>query len=71
AQILQASERTEARMFSVGGQWLNNQSFKTPAEIANQYRCVTLDQVNAVAKKYPLGNCRTLSIGPRTDLSPG
>ncbi|MFN5319893.1 MAG: M16 family metallopeptidase [Planctomycetota bacterium] len=71
AQILLASERTEARMFSVGGQWLNNQSFKTPAEIANQYRCVTLDQVNAVAKKYPLGNCRTLSIGPRTDLSPG
>jgi hypothetical protein len=44
AQILLASERTEARMFSVGGQWLNNQSFKTPAEIANQYRCVTLDQ---------------------------
>jgi predicted Zn-dependent peptidase len=68
AQILLASERTEARMFSVGGQWLNNQGFKTPAEIANQYRGVTLEEVNAVARKYPLGNCRTLSIGPRTDL---
>lgn len=71
AQILLASERTEARMFSVGGQWLNNQGFKTPTEIANQYSRVTLDEVNAVARKYPLGHCRTLSIGPRTDLSMG
>ncbi len=68
AHILLASERTEARMFSVGGQWLNQQGFKTPAEIARQYSEITLEEVNAIARKYPLGGCRTLSIGPRTDL---
>lgn len=68
SHILLASERTEARMFSVGGQWLNDQAFKTPAEIADQYSRITLDEVNAVARKYPLTGGRTLSIGPRTDL---
>jgi predicted Zn-dependent peptidase len=68
SHILLASERTEARMFSVGGQWLNEQAFKTPAEIADQYSRITLDEVNAVARKYPLTGGRTISIGPRTDL---
>lgn len=68
SQILLASERTEARMFSVGGQWLNHQPFKSPAEIAQQYSQVTLAEVNAVARRYPLNRCRTLSIGPRLDL---
>lgn len=68
SHILLASERTEARMFSVGGQWLNQQGFKSPAEIAQQYGRITLEEVNAVAKKYRLLAGRTLSIGPRSDL---
>ena len=70
SHILLASERTESRMFSVGGQWLNFQEFKSPAEIAGLYSQVTLAQVNAVARKYPLTRNRTLSIGPRADLIP-
>ncbi len=70
SQILLASERTEARMFSVGGQWLNHQVHKTPTEIANCYDNVTLDQVNAVAQAYSLSRAFTLSIGPREDLHP-
>lgn len=70
SHILLASERTESRMFSVGGQWLNFQEFKSPAEIAGLYSQVTLEQVNAVARKYPLTRNRTLSIGPRADLVP-
>ncbi len=68
SQILLASERTEARMFSVGGQWLNYQHHKSPAEIADCYSRVTLDQVNAVAEKYALYRTFTLSIGPREDV---
>lgn len=70
SQILLASERTEARMFSVGGQWLNHQAYKTPTEIANCYDQVTLEQVNAVAQLYSLSRSYTLSIGPREDLQP-
>jgi predicted Zn-dependent peptidase len=68
AQILMASERTETRMFSIGGQWLNGQDIKTPAEIAECYRNVTLDQVNEVARRYPLDQNCTVSIGPNSAL---
>ncbi|MEZ6094734.1 MAG: hypothetical protein R3C03_10945 [Pirellulaceae bacterium] len=68
AQILLASERTESRMFSVGVQWLNGFEYKTPREIADCYQRVTLEEVNAVAHKYPLdANC-TLSVGPNPKL---
>jgi predicted Zn-dependent peptidase len=70
SHILLASERTEARMFSIGGQWLNDQSFKSPSEIAEMYNRVTLADINAVARKYPLTRNRTLSIGPKDDLRP-
>ncbi len=63
AQILLASEHTETRMFSVGGQWLNSQPFVTPAQIAERYRQVTLDAVNEAAQRWPLAAGRTLAIG--------
>jgi predicted Zn-dependent peptidase len=70
AHILLASERTEARMFSVGGQWLAEQEFKTPAQLAECYKAVTLNDVLAVAEKYSLTRNGTLCVGPRPDLKP-
>lgn len=68
AQILLASERTEARMFSVGGQWLNGHPFRTPAEVAGAYRQVTLDEVNAAADNWKMNRGCTLAIGSQTEL---
>jgi predicted Zn-dependent peptidase len=70
SHILLASERTEARMFSVGGQWLAEQEFKTPAQLAECYKAVTLNDVLAVAEKYSLTRNCTLCVGPRPDLTP-
>lgn len=69
AQILLASEHTETRMFSVGGQWLNSQPFITPAQIAERYRQVTLDAVNEAARRWPLAAGRTLAIGACEELA--
>lgn len=69
AQILLASERTETRMFSVGGQWLNGQPYRTPAEIAEAYRQVTLEEVNAAAARWQLQEGCTLSIGSNPSLA--
>ena len=68
SHIILSSERTESRMFSVGSQWLKKQPFKSPAEIATMYEGVTLDQVNAVAEKYPLFENMTLCVGPESKL---
>lgn len=70
SHILLASERTETRMFSVGTQWLNRQTFRTPQQIADVYENVTLDEVNAALQRYPMEDPMTVVIGPRDDLVP-
>ena len=67
SHILLASERTDTRMFSVGTQWLNNQPFKTPAEIADIYENVELDEVNAALTKYHMQSPMTIAVGPKDE----
>ena len=68
SHIILSSERTESRMFSVGAQWLKNNDYKTPGEIAAVYDAVTLEQVNAIAQKFPLVENMTLCVGPKAEL---
>ena len=68
SHIILSSERTESRMFSVGAQWLKNNDYKTPGEIAAVYDAVTLEQVNAIAQKFPLVENMTLCVGPEAEL---
>jgi len=68
SQIVLGSEATEARMFSIGSQWLAGLEFKTPAQIAEQYEAVTLDEVNAVLAEFPLDVNTTVSVGPDQSL---
>jgi len=67
SHILLASERTDTRMFSVGTQWLNDQPFKTPAEIADVYENVTLEEVNAALQKYHMQSPMTIAVGPKEE----
>ena len=68
AHIILGSEKPGNRLFAVGSKWLNGQPYESVAEAAQHYADVTLDQVNAVARKYPMTAGRTLVVGPREDL---
>ena len=68
AHIILGSERTESRMFSIGGQWLKQQPYRNPGEIAALYENVTLEQVNAAAEKYQLLENMTLCVGSNPKL---
>jgi predicted Zn-dependent peptidase len=68
SHIVLASERTESRMFSIGSQWLSNQDYKKPAEIADVYESVTLDEVNAALAAFPTTRNMTLVVGPNSDV---
>ena len=68
SQIVLGSEATEARMFSIGSQWLTGFEYKTPEEIAAFYENVTLDEVNAVLEEFPLDQNTTVSIGPNISV---
>ena len=68
SQIVLGSEATEARMFSIGSQWLTGLDYKTPEEIAGFYERVTLDEVNALLAEFRLDVNTTVSIGPNTSI---
>jgi predicted Zn-dependent peptidase len=74
AAIVLGSERTENRLFSVGGQWLSGRPFQTVAEICQKYEQITLSEIHQAVQQFPFGigagNGFTLTVGPRTDLRP-
>ena len=55
-------------MFSIGSQWLSEESFKTVAEIAAIYESVTLDQIHEALAAFPLDQNMTVTVGPCENL---
>ena len=68
AHLVLSSERPTNRMFHVGNAWVQRRQYKTVREGALTYRAVTLDDLAAVVKKYPLTRSATVSTGPLAEL---
>lgn len=68
AQIVLSAERPSSRMFSVGNGWVQRRQYKTIREGVEAYRKVTLADIAAVLKKYPLTQSTTVAVGPLTEL---
>ncbi|MBC7852251.1 MAG: insulinase family protein [Pirellulaceae bacterium] len=68
AQIVLSAERPSSRMFSVGNGWVQRRQHKTIREGVEAYRKVTLQDIAAVLKKYPLTENTTVAVGPLTAL---
>jgi predicted Zn-dependent peptidase len=66
--VLQA-ERPTNRLFAVGNAWIQRRQYKTVREAVEAYRRVTLADIAAVLKKYPLNHPATVAVGPLTDLA--
>jgi predicted Zn-dependent peptidase len=70
SRIVLSSERPRGRLFAVGSQWVYRREYKTVGDELDTIAAITLDEVHAVLKKYPLSRCATLTIGPLDKLSP-
>jgi predicted Zn-dependent peptidase len=68
AQIVLSAERPASRMFSVGNGWVQRRQYKTIREGVEAYRKVTLQDIAAALKKYPLTQNTTVAVGPLTEL---
>jgi predicted Zn-dependent peptidase len=66
--VLQA-ERPTNRLFAVGNAWIQRRQYKTVREAVDSYRRVTLADIAAVLKKYPLARPATVAVGPLTELT--
>jgi predicted Zn-dependent peptidase len=69
AHVVLSSERPANRMFQVGNAWVQRRQYKTVREAVEAYRAVTLDDLAAVVKKYPLTRSATVMTGPLTELA--
>lgn len=70
AQIVLSAERPANRLFAVGNAWVQRRQYKTVRQGVESYRAVTLDNIAAVLKKYPLSASTTVAVGPLKEITP-
>jgi predicted Zn-dependent peptidase len=68
AHLVLQSERPTNRLFAVGNAWVQRRQYKTVRQTVDRYRAVTLADIAAVLKKYPLSHPATVAVGPLTEL---
>ncbi len=69
ARTVLASERPMGRMGAVGGTWVQWGEYLTVQDELAAIDAITLDEVNAIAKNYPLTASTTVTIGPRETVA--
>jgi predicted Zn-dependent peptidase len=68
ARVVLSSERPQSRLFNVGGNWLQRREYRTVADDLKALDEVTLDDLHAVLRKFPLLRYTTITVGPREDV---
>lgn len=64
SRLVLANERPGGRLFSVGGEWSVRGEYRTIRQDLEDIGRLTLDDVHAVLKKYPLDNPLLVTVGP-------
>ncbi|MDD4269078.1 MAG: pitrilysin family protein [Pirellulales bacterium] len=64
SRIVLASERPKGRLFVVGGDWVQRGEYRSVRDDLDAVGQVTLEQIEAVIRKYPLRLSTTIAIGP-------
>jgi predicted Zn-dependent peptidase len=64
ARVVLSSERPRSRLFNLGGNWLQRREYRTVADDLEAVERVTVDDIRAVLKRYPLSACSTITVGP-------
>jgi predicted Zn-dependent peptidase len=65
ARIVLGSERPQNRLSNVGDNWLQRREYRTLAEELRLLDDVTVDDLHAVLKKFPLSRYTAIAVGPR------
>lgn len=63
-----SGEDSTSRLFSIGEEWLLNRRYCSVAEELKMIREMTVDDLNAIIKRYPFDNPTTVAIGKLRSL---
>ncbi len=69
AHVVLQSERPGNRLFSLGSNWIQRRKYRTVKETVQAYQAVTKNDIEAMARRFPLAVNTTLSVGPLTELA--
>lgn len=69
SRVVLGSERPRGRLFTVGANWTQRREYRTVADDLRAVEAITLDEIAAVLRKYPLSASATVAIGPLTELA--
>ena len=58
------SERTMNRLFNVGINWMQRQSYRTVAETVSDYSSVSCQDVAKLLERFPLNPLSQVTVGP-------
>ncbi len=68
SRLVLSSERPRNRLFVVGGNWMQRGEYRHLRDDLRDIESVTLDDVHAVLRRYPLSKNTTVAIGPLESL---
>jgi predicted Zn-dependent peptidase len=70
SRVVLSSERPRGRLFSVGSDWVQRGEYCSVRDVLDDVAAVSLDDVLAVLRKYPLSRGTTVTIGPSAEIRP-
>lgn len=68
SHVVLQSERSSSRLFAVGENWLQRHAYQTVREVVEAYQQVSLKEVAAVLREFPLTEASTVAVGPLHEL---
>jgi predicted Zn-dependent peptidase len=68
SRVVLGSEKPRGRLFNVGSNWINRNEYRSVADDLASVDAVTVEEISAVLKKYPLTESTGIAIGPLADL---
>ncbi len=69
SRVVLSGERPRGRLFNVGLNWLSRQEYRSVKDDLDAIDGVTVDQIAAVLKRWPLSKSTTVAIGPLATMN--
>jgi predicted Zn-dependent peptidase len=68
SRVVLASERPRGRLFTVGANWIQRREYRSVRNDLDAVEAITLKDIAAVQKKYPLTHPTTFVVGPLAEV---
>lgn len=69
SRLVLGGERPQNRMLSVGLGWIRDGRYRSIRDELEAFDAVSLEDIHAIFSDYPLLECSTTTVGPRTQIA--